>query len=65
MQNPLLRWRKSSYSSNTGECVEIAEIQRDRLMRDSKNPALGTLYFPDPEWRAFLSALKTAQSTQF
>jgi hypothetical protein len=36
-------WRKSSYSSATGSCVEIAPGTRTMFVRDSKNPAAGTL----------------------
>lgn len=32
---PASRWRKSSYSSNGGDCVELAA----GAVRDSKNPA--------------------------
>ncbi|MEU7482759.1 DUF397 domain-containing protein [Streptomyces sp. NPDC042319] len=33
------RWRKSSYSGDTGgECVEIAELPARVAIRDSKDP---------------------------
>ncbi|MFC6061885.1 DUF397 domain-containing protein [Streptomyces ochraceiscleroticus] len=33
------RWRKSSYSGDTGgDCVEIAEVSALIAIRDSKNP---------------------------
>jgi hypothetical protein len=35
-----VRWRKSSFSGGTGECVELANTG---LVRDSKNPAGPTL----------------------
>lgn len=34
------RWRKSSYSGDTGgECVEVADLPTAVAIRDSKNPA--------------------------
>lgn len=57
-------WRKSSYSTNGGNCVEIAVLSReaDRLfvMRDSKNPAGPRLYFTPAEWRAFARNMKAS-----
>ncbi|WP_406335832.1 DUF397 domain-containing protein [Streptomyces zaomyceticus] len=33
------RWRKSSYSGDTGgECIEIADLTPHIAVRDSKNP---------------------------
>ena len=31
-------WRKSRYSSDQGQCVEVAEIPGRVAVRDSKNP---------------------------
>jgi hypothetical protein len=39
-----LRWRTSSYSGGSGQCVEVACGQHDEvLIRDSKNPMGGEL----------------------
>ncbi|EDY57350.1 MULTISPECIES: DUF397 domain-containing protein [Streptomyces] len=54
-------WRKSSYSgSGDGNaCVEIANRQAHMAVRDSKNPAHGTLAFPTAAFSTFLTALKS------
>ncbi|WP_158895353.1 DUF397 domain-containing protein [Amycolatopsis anabasis] len=50
-------WRKSSYSSGlNSECVEVAFAPKAVAVRDSKNPAAGTLTFGRAQWRAFTSA---------
>ncbi|MFJ3965427.1 DUF397 domain-containing protein [Streptomyces sp. NPDC090036] len=43
------RWRKSSYSGNTGgECVEVAAQPGQIAVRDSKNPG-GPAFAVAPE----------------
>lgn len=50
------RFEKSSYSSGSQNCVEVAAGTQGiaMWMRDSKNPAEGALPFPTTEWSAFL-----------
>ncbi|TCP56293.1 uncharacterized protein DUF397 [Tamaricihabitans halophyticus] len=50
-------WRKSSYSANTSDCVEVRGGE-DTLVRDSKNPAAGWLTVDASAWSAFLAGLK-------
>ncbi|MGH3856353.1 MAG: DUF397 domain-containing protein, partial [Pseudonocardiaceae bacterium] len=33
----MMTWRTSSYSSDDGNCVEMAELDAHRAVRDSKN----------------------------
>jgi hypothetical protein len=50
-------WRKSSYSTNGGECVEVlpgAEV----LVRDTKDREGGILTASAPTWRELLSRLR-------
>lgn len=56
-------WRKSSYSSNTGACVEVADAESQTLVRDSTRPDLGRLAFASGAWHAFLSSLKGTSTT--
>jgi len=51
MNNPVLTWITSSYSSQ-GNCVEVAA--RDHvLVRDTKNRAGAVLRFTPEAWRRF------------
>jgi hypothetical protein len=52
------RWRKSTRSSGSGNCVEIAEIGDAVAVRDSKNPGGPVLIFAPDEWRAFVGGVK-------
>ncbi|MFF7588722.1 DUF397 domain-containing protein [Kitasatospora purpeofusca] len=55
-------WRKSSYSGNGGNCVEIAPDFVDFLpVRDSKDPEGPTLNFPTDAWRSFVAAVQAGE----
>ncbi len=64
-------WRKSPYSTNGGNCVEVSVLDRDEVtvghkadsdrlfvMRDSKDSAGPRLYFTESEWDAFARGMK-------
>ncbi|WP_369696564.1 DUF397 domain-containing protein [Nocardiopsis sp. YSL2] len=51
-------WRKSSHSTASGECVEVADMESGALIRDSKQPELGHLSFVSGEWSLFLASVK-------
>ncbi len=52
-------WRKSSYSGEGGDCVEVAEGFPGTLpIRDSKDPSGPNLAFDTQAWTAFMTALK-------
>ena len=53
------RWRKSSYSDNGGECVEVGEARRGVLVRDTQDRAGPALRFSPAVWRRFAARLKT------
>jgi hypothetical protein len=51
---PPARWRKSSYSSDTANCVEVAFTDPAVAVRDSKNTTGPTLAFPTASWARFV-----------
>lgn len=55
------RWRKSSYSADTFNCLEIAEHRGQILVRDSKDPFGPVLAFGSPDWRSFVAAVRAGQ----
>ncbi|MEW1659516.1 DUF397 domain-containing protein [Streptomyces sp. NPDC093707] len=53
-------FRKSSYSTQEGACVEVAPTSTGgHAVRDSKNPTGPHLTFTPHAWRAFATALKS------
>jgi hypothetical protein len=54
-----LTWHKSTYSSDQGgNCVEVANLDGHRAVRDSKNPAGSMLTFTAAQWSTFTSAVQ-------
>ena len=51
-------WRKASYSNGSGDCVEVADMARLVLVRDTTDRDGGTLTFTADSWRAFLGTLR-------
>jgi len=54
----MLTWRRSSYSANGGDCVEVAIDRPEVLIRDTKNREGGTLTASTATWRELLSRLR-------
>ena len=51
-------WYKSSYSSNSGDCVEVNTPPFERVsVRDSKDPEGPHLTFTRAAWSGFVPAL--------
>lgn len=54
-----LRWRKSSYSANQGDCVETASLPDGGMaVRDTKDRDGAMLTFTADAWAEFTSAIK-------
>jgi predicted secreted Zn-dependent protease len=55
-------WRTSSFTSNNGQCVEVAELPDGAVaVRDSKNPQREALRFTEGEWKAFLAGVHAGE----
>jgi hypothetical protein len=52
------QWRKSSYSGNTGNCVEVAILDGATVVRDSKDQDGLQLFIKRGQWNAFIEFLK-------
>lgn len=53
-----MTWRKSSYSSNGGNCVETASDSGVVMVRDTKNPDGVALVIDAAAWSKFVIALR-------
>ncbi|WLQ42835.1 DUF397 domain-containing protein [Streptomyces laculatispora] len=51
-------WRKSSYSGQGGDCIEVAGLTTRTAVRDSKNPTGPALVLSDRAWAAFVAEAK-------
>ncbi|RKN06310.1 DUF397 domain-containing protein [Streptomyces radicis] len=55
-------WRKSSYSTNGGDCLEVGEgIARVVPVRDSKAPSGPAVTFSADSWDGFVETLKRGE----
>ncbi|MEV5542428.1 DUF397 domain-containing protein [Saccharopolyspora shandongensis] len=57
----VINWRKSSYSQNTGDCVEVGALTAGAAVRDSKAP--DDVYFVAnaSQWSDFVAAIKAGR----
>lgn len=53
-----IQFRKSSYSANASDCVEVADLPGTNLVRDTQNREAGHLMFEVTEWRALLATMR-------
>ena len=59
MTGTSVRWRKSSFSGGSGECVEVAQLVDGALLvRNSNHPGAGTLGLTHGEMAAWLAGCK-------
>jgi hypothetical protein len=57
-QGPTLTWRKSLFSGNTGDCVEVAIAGSSVLIRDSRDKAGPVLVVAYGRWREFVERVR-------
>ncbi|WP_046469931.1 DUF397 domain-containing protein [Allosalinactinospora lopnorensis] len=68
------QWRKSTHSTNGGDCVEASAVDGTAVaaenktteevmfaLRDSKNPDQPALVFTRAEWDAFVAGVKDGE----
>ena len=56
------KWRKSTRSGSTGNCVEVADnLPGAVAVRDSKDPNGPALIFTPAEWDAFIGGVKDGE----
>lgn len=56
MHSSTLTFRKSSYSGSGDNCVEVADLERGAVVRDTQNRESGYLVFGERrEWLALLA----------
>ncbi|WP_280467120.1 DUF397 domain-containing protein [Nocardia cyriacigeorgica] len=55
------QWFKSSRSTGSQECVEVAHVDAGVGVRDSKNPTGPALVFTTAEWAGFTAALRRGE----
>ena len=53
-----VKWRTTSYSGGTGDCVEVADLVANVGVRDSKDPGAGHLTFTVRTWAAFTAEVR-------
>jgi len=53
-------WRKSSWSNANG-CVEVAFVEDQVAVRDSKDRSGPVLVFTAHEWAAFVGGVRTGE----
>lgn len=56
-----LDYFKSSYSSETANCVEVADATGSVFVRDTKNRDKGTLEFSKDSFTNFVQAIKSGE----
>ncbi|MFB7905244.1 DUF397 domain-containing protein [Kitasatospora sp. NPDC056076] len=55
-------WYKSSYSTQAGNCIEVANGLPDATpVRDSKDPEGPVLVFPAGAWSSFVASVRSGE----
>ena len=54
-----IKWRKASLSANDGDCVEVALVDGQIAVRDSRDPDGSWQRYSAMSWRDFISIVKS------
>lgn len=54
-------WRKSTWSSGNGNCVEVALMEATVAMRDTKDRNGPALVLPSVGWRSFIDGARSGE----
>ncbi|MGP4016343.1 DUF397 domain-containing protein [Saccharopolyspora sp. 5N708] len=54
-------WRKSSWSAQETDCVEVGRAGDGAAVRDSKHRAAGYFTVSDVQWRSFIAGVRTGR----
>ncbi|MGW5642151.1 DUF397 domain-containing protein [Saccharopolyspora sp. NPDC003752] len=57
----VINWRKSSYSQNTGDCVEVGAFPGGAAVRDTKDRSAGYFVANASQWSSFVAAVKAGR----
>ncbi|MFI6077529.1 DUF397 domain-containing protein [Actinoplanes sp. NPDC051343] len=60
IDNNNIAWRKSTRCGSNA-CVEVAKVDGQYLVRDSKNPQVSALAFTEAEWVAFTEGVAAGE----
>jgi hypothetical protein len=60
MNSNSVKWHKSSRCGSS-TCVEVAKVDGEYLVRDSKNPEHTPLTFTPAEWAAFVEGVAAGE----
>jgi uncharacterized protein DUF397 len=55
-----VKWHKSTRCGSNA-CVEVAKVNDEYLVRDSKNPEVAPLSFTGDEWTAFVEGVAAGE----
>jgi len=60
MEMNSVKWHKSTRCGSNA-CVEVAKVDNEYLVRDSKNPDAAPLSFTADEWTAFVEGVSAGE----
>jgi Domain of unknown function (DUF397) len=56
-----LKWRKATYSTGNGACVEVASLRGILAIRDSQDKGGPIMMCGKPTWESFVAAIQASE----